>query len=142
MGIRLTGVKEAVANLRGVQRVTPQALAAALNIEAELAMTDSKRNTPVAPGGGTLRSSGRVQKPEIRGSNVSVTLGYGGAASAYALAVHEFPSKHSPPSWQGKSALNWNVGGPKFLENAVKQREKTLGRSVARRLAKAWLRVT
>ena len=129
MGIRLTGVKEAVANLRGVQRVTPKALAEALNIEAELIMTESKRSwVPVDLG--TLRASGRVESPVIRGTNVSVDLGYGGAASAYALIQHEGNFNHP------------GQGRRKYLEGPVKNRASKLGPSIARRLAAAWRKVT
>ncbi len=103
-----------------------------LNLEAELIMTEAKQNTPVAPDGGTLRASGHVQPPKITGSTVVFTLGFGGAASAYALAVHEHPSKHSPPSWAG--GVTWNVGGPQFLKNAMNKAEAGLGRRVARNL--------
>jgi len=65
-----------------------QAAAKALYEEAEMIMTDSKENyVPVQTG--NLKSSGHVQLPVISGSQVSVTMGYGGPAAKYALAVHE-----------------------------------------------------
>ena len=136
--IKLTGVKEALARLRRIQLVTPAALAAALEIEAELIMTESKtRFVPVDTG--TLKSSGRVEAPEIRKNEVSVTLGYGGAASAYALAIHEHPSGHSPPSWSGGMTIR-GQGGTKFLERPVRNAAPRVGLSIARRLKRSWRR--
>lgn len=82
----------------------PQMLAAGLNTEAELIMTDAKRVTPVDIG--TLRGSGTVLPPVINGTKVSVTLGFGGAASAYAMVQHE-------------GYFNHVVGQRKFLEEPV-----------------------
>lgn len=81
-----------------IQTATVEDLAAALYLEAELIMTDSKTNyVPVDTG--MLKGSGTVLKPEIKGKTVSVTLGYGGAAAPYAAVVHEYP----PSYGQGKS---------------------------------------
>lgn len=85
--------------------------------EAEAIMAAADPLIPVAPDGGTLKASGHVQLPVIDGNEVSVTMGFGGAASAYALAIHEHPSAASPPSWSGKE-LHFSVPGTgsKFLE--------------------------
>lgn len=110
-------------------------LARGLKVEGELIMTASKRVTPVAPDGGTLRASGHVREPHIRGTRAEVVLGFGGGASEYALAVHEHPSRHSPPSWKGK-VINWNAAGtgPKYLEKPVNDAAKGFGRRVAKHL--------
>lgn len=101
-----------------------QAGAAALYREANRIMTESKENyVPVADD--TLRGSGFVELPEIAGDNVEVTMGYGGAASAYALAVHEHLSEHSPQSWEKAESAGRPVQfhptghGPKYLEIPV-----------------------
>jgi hypothetical protein len=126
MGIKLTGVKEAVARLKGIERVTPTALADALYVEGELIMTTSKRSwVPVDLG--TLRASGRVERPRISGSNVSVELGFGGAAAAYALIQHERTDFNHP-----------GQGRAKYLEGPVKEAAPTIGRKIARRLQRAW----
>lgn len=127
----LRGAREFKAYLRNLPRVTEQQAAAALRAEAEDIMLKSKRDhVPVDQG--TLRASGQVAEPVIRGSMVSVELGYGGAASAYALAVHEHPSEHSPPSWSG--GVKFTVGGPKYLEKPVLAAARNLGQRIARRL--------
>jgi len=72
--------------------------AIALYQEGEAIMTASKRYyVPVDTG--TLRNSGTVLKPVIEKDKVTVTLGYGGAASKYAATVHEYPKSYG----QGKN---------------------------------------
>ena len=70
----------------------------ALNASAEVVMTTSKRDfVPVQTG--LLQGSGFVEPAEQQGDLVVTTLGYGGAAREYAVAVHE-----APPEWgQGKN---------------------------------------
>jgi hypothetical protein len=57
-------------------------------------MRASKEQVPLRDG--QLRGSGMVQEPQISGTNWSITMGYGGAASAYALIQHENLSFHHP----------------------------------------------
>lgn len=86
---------------------------------------------------GTLRNSGTVRKTKDTKRDVSVQIAYGGAASAYALAVHEHLSEHSPPSWKAAEAAGNPVQfgvdltdrpnvGPKFLERALNDHEGEL----------------
>lgn len=99
----LTGADVLLAGLDQLIEQAPTALAAAIYQEAETIMADSKANyVPVDTG--VLRDSGFVAPPEIDGNVVSVELGYGGAASAYALVQHERLDYHH------------TVGGPKYLE--------------------------
>lgn len=81
---------------------------------------------------GTLRASGTVKPVKRSGTNYSVTLYYGGPSAPYALAVHEHPSEHSPPSWRGKGVedilavrtrIPWSLDGrgPKYLERPLLQ---------------------
>ena len=88
---------------------------------AESIMTESKRRVPLKTG--ALMNTGKVQKPEVSGSKVTVTLGYGDEAVGYALAVHE---NMSP-------TVHWTRpgSGPKFLENPVKERQDELPGIVA-----------
>jgi hypothetical protein len=105
-------------------------MAGPLKLEAELIMTKAKKLTPVDSG--TLRASGHVKKPVITRKTAKVLLGFGGAASAYALAVHEHPSRSSPASWRG--GVSFTSGGPHFLSRPVKEARKGFGRRVARHL--------
>lgn len=105
---------------------------------AEDIMTDSKENyVPVsakhpklerarrqkpsrgsAKSGGNLKASGFVEHPHY-GSVTTVTLGYGGAAAPYALAVHENPrtGKTGGFSPSGQRYTSWSaVGQWKYLE--------------------------
>lgn len=77
-----------------------QAIAAGLYQEAELVMTEAKKQVPVDTG--TLKNSGHVQRPVISGDEISVTLGFGGAASDYALIQHEDLSLKHPHGGNAK----------------------------------------
>jgi hypothetical protein len=85
----------------------PQAAARALYQEGETIMTASKKLVPVETG--SLRASGAVYGPEIEGSRVTVTLGYGNTSVRYAVIVHERLGVHHP------------VGQAKFLESVALQ---------------------
>lgn len=107
-------------------------LITALYRRAEMIMTVSKRDfVPVDMG--TLRASGHVSPPERRGREISVTLAYGGAASAYALAVHEHPSRYSPPSWKAAKNVRFSPTGhgPKYLERPLMAAVGTLAADLA-----------
>ena len=126
----MEGLDQLTRRLTKSGKLSPQAMAGPLKLEAELIMTKAKNLTPVDLG--TLRASGHVKRPVITRNAAKVLLGFGGAASAYALAVHEHPSSHSPPSWQG--GVSFTSGGPKYLERPVKEARKGFGRRVARHL--------
>lgn len=123
----MRGGKEMVANLMKIKDKFPDKVAAALYMIAQQIMTDSKRRCPVASDGGVLRASGQVERPVRNGKRISVTLGYGGAANAYAIAVHETPSPHDPPSWtimyeQGRTIMWTSTGtGDHFLSSVIEE---------------------
>lgn len=106
----------------------------ALYRRAEDIMTVSKeRHVPVDLS--ALKNSGTVHLPVVVGNSVSVELSYGGPSVKYALAVHEHPSKHSPPSWQGKQITFSPAGhGPKYLERPLLAAQRTLLRDLAQDL--------
>lgn len=102
----------------------PEKVAAPLLLtEAELLMTKAKMLTPVDTG--ALRASGHVQAPVVENGKVTVTLGFGGAAEAYAVPVHERMDVHHP------------VGQAKFLEQPVREWETDGVKRFADRLASA-----
>jgi hypothetical protein len=123
----MKGVKEMTSLLKQVAAEFPDRVAAAMYVEAQHIMTEAKRRCPVSPHGGTLRASGMVSEPERSGERISVTLSFGGAASDYAIAVHEHLSEHSPPSWvtaeEKGDGVHWSVSGtgPKFLEGPINE---------------------
>jgi hypothetical protein len=107
---------------------------AALYRAGQRIMADSKEHyVPVDLG--PLKNSGKVAPPNYAGRGVSVELSFGDAAAAYALAVHEHPSKHSPPSWQGVHVTFSPSGtGPKYLERPLMAAIPTLPHELARDL--------
>lgn len=122
---------------RKIQRIAarfPDKVEAALRIEAELVMTKSKRDfVPVDLG--TLRASGFVEAPQRSGRAVSVVMGFGGPAAAYATAVHETPSGFDPPSWEGKTVQFSPKGhGAKYLERPLMDAIPGMPERVAARL--------
>lgn len=98
---------------------------AAIYVEAERIMALSKSNfVPIDEG--PLMNSGRVEMPTQNLKEISVVLHYGaGLPRFYAEAVHEHPSEHTPPSWQGKDVKFKPPGrGPKYLELPMRQQFK------------------
>lgn len=97
------GVTETILSLQRAGMDIVQAAKAGLYRVGQQIMTDSKsRYVPVDTG--VLRASGYVEPPVVSGSLISVTLGYGGAAQAYATVQHEDLSFHH------------TVGQAKYLE--------------------------
>lgn len=116
-----TGEKRLERVLQDLPRIAATELAKALFREAEQIMTRSQRDfVPVDLG--VLRASGHVAPPDIRGDRVTVELGYGGAASAYALVQHERLDFHH------------DVGQAKYLEQPVLEAAAGLGGRIARRV--------
>ncbi len=130
INIEWDGLDEFQKFLRDTPGIVRRDVEAGLFQEGENIMGVSKTRTPVAPGGGTLRSSGHVKLPKTKRGTTDVTLAYG---TVYALPVHETPSKHDPPSWVGKT-VKFNVGGPKFLESAMKEAARGFGARMKRRV--------
>jgi hypothetical protein len=137
--LTITGTEQLQAALAQIGGRTTQEVAAALYAEAEEIMGDSKEfYVPVEHG--ALRNSGFVKMPEFNDKDVSVKLGFGGVAKAYAIAVHEHLSESSPRSWQKAEAagrpVRFSPGGPKYLERPMLERAKTLASRIAGRLKK------
>jgi hypothetical protein len=97
-----------------------KALSQAMFKEAESILKESKEIVPVDFG--VLKNSGRVEQPKITATGIEVEITYGGAASQYALIVHEDPNaRHA----EGKSykylEIPVNNNADKFVD-AVKDR--------------------
>ena len=133
-----TGDKEFEAFVKRAPNKALLALAGSLHLEGETIMTNSIDNY-VPKDDGTLANSGFVTEPDTKGTRTIVTLGFGGSAAAYALAVHEHVGKHvglpSPRSWWGKE-IHWSVAGsgPKYLEKPVLEAKKGLDQRMGRRI--------
>lgn len=143
------GDEEMQARLRQLANAAPGRMSQALRIEAEDVMTKSKqRYVPVDLN--ALRSSGHVKPVQRRGKDLSVTMAFGGPSAPYALAVHEHPSRHSPPAWRGKRPEQilsvrqrkpWVLSpgggrGPKYLERPLKRAIPGMGFRIAKQLEK------
>lgn len=98
-----------------------KALARALYEEALIIMAESQRRVPVDTG--ALRRSGRVLPPKMEGGDMVVELGYGGAASGYAMDQHE------NPNYRHTNGKTW-----KYLEGPVRERMPAIEKSLAARL--------
>lgn len=59
----------------------------AMYAEARTVLNESKKIVPVDQG--TLKRSGEVEAPKVDAKGIEVSITYGGAASEYALIVHE-----------------------------------------------------
>ena len=86
--------------LRLLGEKAPGAMGKALYQEANDIIREAKVLTPIDTG--VLRGSAFVNTPQVNGSGVSVTLGYGQAASDYAEVQHEELSYYHRPPTQAK----------------------------------------
>ena len=86
---------------------------------------------------GILSGSQGVNVKE-RGTQVTVEIGYGGAASAYALVQHEDLTLSHPPKALGGSPVAPGQGrGPKYLEYPTKQIAKRAEKIIAQAIRQA-----
>lgn len=143
IGFEVTGLTALMQRLQALAANAPLAVAEGLAEQAEAVMTESKANyVPVDTG--TLRASGYVEPPVILGQDVRVTLGYGGAAQAYALSVHENPrAGHTMGlSPSGRKYRHWaQVGEWKYLETPFLQMSDQAAGRIAAAVDRAVARV-
>jgi hypothetical protein len=125
--MQVMNLQKVIKQLQEKNENVMEALSSALYMEAENIMTKSKESyVPVRAG--TLRASGYVESPKVTGTSVEIKLGYGGAAKAYALYIHE-----APQNW------NWSVSGtgPKYLEKPAREAAQGMGERLVKRLKAA-----
>ena len=121
MSVTWKGIPEFRRQMATLKNATPREIGRALYEEGQHIMTRSKAEfVPVDTG--TLRASGQVRVPQHSGGRVTVELGYGGAASAYALVQHERTDFHHP------------VGQAKYLEQPVNEAAAGFGQRIAARI--------
>lgn len=115
MPFYLNGVSDAIKRVNAIAKDLRRDTAKAIRYEVEKIGTAADRIVPVDLG--TLRASKTIEGPTFEGDQIEVVIGYGGAAAAYAAAVHETPSEHDPPSWEGVT-VDFKVRGTgrKFLQ--------------------------
>lgn len=138
MKFELRGVEKMLREIDKAAAQVKRAAMSAIYLESQLAMTESKKRCPAATG--VLRASGKVDKPVMEGKNIYCEMSYGGAASAYAIAVHEHLSVHSPPSWKQAESfgggVQWHTPGtgPKYLESVINELKPDMRARLARRI--------
>lgn len=107
--VQVKGLEPLMRAFIAAGRDAPKFAAKALFEEASEAFLLSQEVVPVATG--ALRSSGQVLGPSFSGTTATCSIVYGGAASSYAIYVHEFP----PSRARHASPTRW-----KYLEYPVK----------------------
>jgi hypothetical protein len=147
----VTGFDKVAARLAQLAERQVEATDSFLHREAESILAESQQLVPRDVG--DLARSGRVEKP---GGRVSVGVGRGllprgeggrftaggwqvvygrdgSDAEDYSLVVHEYSSKHDPPTWHGKR-VQFQTGGPKYLERPYRKAVSTLWARLAAHL--------
>ena len=119
--VEWTGADEYLQALQSAGDNVLQVLIQALYAEANDIMLASQELVPVDTG--VLKTSGEVLDPTVSGNTVEVVMGYGGAASAYALRQHE---ELSYSHKDGKQA--------KYLEQPAREAMPNLEQSLADRI--------
>ncbi|AYD87357.1 minor tail protein [Microbacterium phage ValentiniPuff] len=122
--IKLTGDEALNAILAKGRSQVAIVVGQALAEEARVVMRESLQEVPVRDG--FLKASSEVKPPKFSNGLVKVTMGYGGAASKYALIVHNGPER------------NWTRTGSKshFLSDPLAAATARIGAGLARRIGK------
>lgn len=116
MKFDLKGEKRARKRLKKISGKFPKQVGAAMWQTAQDIHRVAAPRTPVDTG--HLRRSYVVDKPRIKGGEITVLIGY---SAHYALWVHE------------RTEMSFRVGGAKFLSSAVDEAAKTFAQKVAKR---------
>ncbi len=117
-GITVTGLTEALRDIRAARATVLPALGRALYAEAEPVFDRSQDLVPVDTS--ALQQSGALHQPVISGNMVSQEISYGDATTAhYAEKVHEDLSVRHMPGRQAKFAEVPFVEGAKGLGERV-----------------------
>lgn len=95
IGFAIKGTPELIDALKLAGARAVPVMSMALYEEMALVLADSKAIVPVGKTSSLLNSA-TILPPELDGTVVKVTVGYGGAASKYALIVHNMPSIMHP----------------------------------------------
>lgn len=125
----IKGIESLQAKMREIDRTFRQAINEAGEETANNVARLAKEYCPEDEG--TLADSIRVEKVQVEqdrnslgqftaGAVESYSIAAGGSNVPHALAVHEYPSQHNPPSWEGVD-VKFKKGGPKFLERAMQE---------------------
>lgn len=126
LSMTLTGGPALRQTLEALGREAPVVMGEAMFEDAEATMTEIKEVPIVPVDTGVLRASGYVVPPEVTPVEAVVTLGFGGAAAAYAIVQHERLDYRHP------------VGQAKYLEAPVRRNAARTVSHLVRR-GREWL---
>jgi len=125
MPFTLTGVQDVMRNLTVESRRISRAIPASVEGQTTSILAVAVQNAPERDG--ELRQSGRIEPIEVDGNTTKSLISFN---ARHAGATHEVHSRFDPPTWVGK-AINFTVGGPKYLERALRASLPGLLRRIA-----------
>jgi hypothetical protein len=113
---KLSGVPQMASKMEAVSRMVENELENSILKEAEAVKIRVQQEfIPVDKG--DLRDSGKVSTIKREGKVVSADISFSGPQ---ALAIHEYPSVHSPPTWKSTTVtFNPPGRGPRYLERPL-----------------------
>ncbi len=128
----LRGVADLAKRLKDISTETRSNLSSAAEDEANAIVLRSQ-NEFVPEREGRLKNTIKVVKSTLSqgrdrsgqftsGADIEIKIIAGDETTPYALTIHEYPSEHNPPSWEGVDVqFNPSGRGPKFLEKPLNE---------------------
>ena len=114
MKLKIQGQEKMRARMKAAAQRFPDLMNEYLLVRGE-AVAQRSRDQYVPIDSGDLRSTIKARRTG-RGRKIQCEVVFGGGLKGYPLAVHEHPSRHSPPSWQGVAVQFKPAGrGPQFV---------------------------
>jgi hypothetical protein len=135
LSFKLRGVKAMRRRVAQVSAKLDAQAHRALDLEGRAVLRSAIRMAPFEDG--ELRKSALQHPVRREGRDLVTVLTFGeqGPSAAYALALHETPSPHDPPSWVGVTVTFHTPGtGPKYLETPLRQAVSGMADRVAKRV--------
>ena len=136
-----SSLKEFQRALRDLDQQAVAVAGAGLGLEARKLMGATRKQVPVDKG--ILKNMGTVDGPFLKDGTVSYIVGYGGAAKAYAEAVHDNPraGRTGGFSPSGRPYKTWaKVGKWRYLTDPTIEHAKLIDRNLGRYIANFILR--
>lgn len=132
MSLDVQGIAQLRRDMQQTRDSMSSNMFSAVKYEAETIMTRSNEVFAPRDKGGLIADSGVDVVRD--GNDVTATLWYGrGEAADYAVATHETPSEHDPPTWKG-IPVTFTHGGPQYLSRPVMDAEEGFADRVAKRV--------
>lgn len=128
----LRGVADIGKRLKDISTENRSELASAAEDEAN-SIASRSQNEFVPERSSRLRNTIKVVKSTLSqgrdelgqftsGADIEIKIVAGDETTPYALTIHEYPSQHNPPSWDGVDVQFSPSGrGPKFLERPLNE---------------------